>query len=325
MRLLTDDAAATGPLLAPGTEPAWTTTDLLPAIERDVWRVFGGGAKVAHATVPSGTFGVVGPLIVIEHAESSQFDRMHEILAAGGDLPDGLACVALAGARFRGQRGRAWAALRGNLHVSVHFALDLDAATAQTGLAVLPAVATAMAIEEVSDGRVLPATKWVNDLLVEGHKVAGVLTTTQLQAGRVRHAVIGIGVNVAVTPPLPAEKRAAPAGCLGNTDARFAAEDAWAMLLPALLRALERGRADLVGGHGDELFEAYRARAAFLGKHVTIWPVEEHAFGVGAPIARGRVQDLLPDLSLVLEGNAEPVRMGRMTIDGPDEPAEDVA
>lgn len=320
MHLLTDAVEAVRPLLAPGAGFARTRSDRLSSAERSAWRAFGGAfggdTEVAFAATLPDAFGGNGPLVVIEHAPSSQFDRMHEILASGGDLPDGLVCVALAGARFRGQRGRTWAALRGNLHVSVHFSLDLDAAEAQTGLAVLPAVATATAIEAVSQGHVRPATKWVNDLLVDGRKVAGVLTTTQLQAGRVQHAVIGIGVNVAVTPPLPPEPRAAPPGSLGESEPRFAADDAWAMLLPPLLQALERGRADLVAGRGDDLFEAYRARAGFLGKHVTIWPVDAGDLGEGKPVARGRVQELRPDLSLVLEGIAEPVRFGRMTIDG---------
>lgn len=315
MRLLTDAEDAVASLLEPDANLVRFSVDRLPTSERSIWRAFGGGGEVSHADLAADAFADGGPLVVIERAASSQFDRMHQILAEGHDLPDGLTCVALAGARFRGQRGRSWAALRGNLHVSVHFTLDLGAAEAQTGLAVLPAVATALAIEKASEGRIRPATKWVNDLLVDGRKVAGVLTATQLQGASVRHAVMGIGVNVAVMPTLPPEKRAAPAGRLADTDVRFATQDAWALLLPALMRELERGRGMLVGGHADELFEAYRARAAFLGKRVTIWPVDASEPGEGEPVARSVVLDLLPDLSLVLEGRAEPVRAGRMTID----------
>lgn len=315
MRLLTDAEDAVASLLEPDANLVRFSADRLPTSERSIWRAFGTGGEVSRADLEADAFAVGGPLVVIEHAAASQFDRMHQILAEGHDLPDGLMCVALAGARFRGQRGRSWAALRGNLHVSVHFTLDLGAAEAQTGLAVLPAVATALAIEEASEGRIRPATKWVNDLLVDGRKVAGVLTATQLQGASVRHAVMGIGVNVAVMPTLPPEKRAAPAGRLADTDVRFDTQHAWALLLPALMRELERGRGMLVGGRGDELFEAYRARAAFLGKRVSIWPVDASEPGEGEPVARGVVLDLLPDLSLVLEGRAEPVRAGRMTID----------
>jgi len=38
--------------------------------------------------------------------------------------------------------------------------------------------------------------KWPNDLLLEGKKLAGILTETQTQSREVRQAVIGIGLNV---------------------------------------------------------------------------------------------------------------------------------
>jgi biotin-[acetyl-CoA-carboxylase] ligase BirA-like protein len=256
-----------------------------------------------------------GWLLVLDDAPRSQFDGLVERLAAGDDLPDGLACVALAGSRFRGQRGRPWAALRGNLHLSVVLALDLDAAAHQVGLTLLPAVATARAIEAVSEGRLRPGLKWVNDLLLDDRKVGGVLASTQLQGGRVRHAVFGIGVNVARAPDLAPAPRVAAAGCLAPLDPAFAGAAAWAPLLLALLREIERARRTLVDGDGAALFAAYRDRAAFLGRSVTIWPVDEVPGTDPVPLARGRVLELLPDLGLRLEGRAEPVRVGRMTID----------
>lgn len=320
MRLMTDVPDAVRGLLGDG--PFVSLADAgLSAGEATTWRAFAGDtagwAGRAAAVLP----GHAGPLIVLESAPASQFDRMHELLTAGADLPAGLACVALSGARFRGQRGRPWAALRGNLHLSVHLALDVDAASSQTALAVLPSVATAEAIEEVSGGRVRPGVKWVNDLLLAGRKVAGVLSATQLLGGRVRHVVIGIGVNVAVAPELPPSPRAAVPGCLADVDAVFAGPDAWARLLPAVLRGLARGRAALAEGRGDDLFAAYRSRAAFLRERVTIWPVEEDDAAAVRPIARGRVLELLPDLALVLDGVPEPVRVGRMTIDADEEAA----
>ena len=81
-------------------------------------------------------------------------------------------------------------------------------------------------------------------------------------------------------------------------------------------KTLERGRALLLAGRGAALVDAYRERAAFLGRTVTVWPVDEDAPG---PLVRGRVAALLPDLALLFEGRAEPVRSGRMTIDPRDE------
>lgn len=321
MVLLTDAPDAVRALAPGGVRPDPVATDALRPGERDLWRVFAEEAPAWRAELSDAAFGLAGPLLVVGEAAASQVDRMQRRLAAGDALPDGFACVALAGARFHGQRGRPWAALRGNLHLSVHLAVDLDAAAAQAGLAVLPVVATAEAIEEVTGGAVRPGLKWVNDLLLDGRKVGGALTATQLQAERVRHVVIGIGVNVARTPELPATPRAAPAGRLADADAAFGGEDGWARLLPPLARALARARDELAHGRAAALVQRYRERAAFLGRLVTIWPVEEAVEGaVGAaaePLARGRVEALGDDLSLRLEGRPEPVRSGRMTIDRP--------
>lgn len=319
MLLLTDVSDALRALVPGGANPAPIAADALRPAERDVWRAFADDARAWRTELPDAAFGLAGPLLVVGEAGASQVDRMQRRLAAGEPLPDGLACVALAGARFHGQRGRPWTALRGNLHLSVHLALDVDAAEAQAGLAVLPAVATAEAIEEVAGGAVRPGLKWVNDLLLDGRKVGGVLTVTQLQSARVRHVVVGIGVNVARAPELPPTPRGAPAGRLAAADAAFGGEDGWARLLPPLLRALGRGRDELAEGRAAALVQRYRERAAFLGRRVTIWPVEDASGAADEPLARGRVVALGDDLSLRLEGRAGPVRSGRMTIEEPSE------
>jgi len=320
MPLLTDAPAAARPLLAAGTDLREVAVADLAPDAATAWRAFVGEVP---AFVADGDAGLGDRLVLLrDEAPGSQYARMHELLAAGGSLPDGLACLALTGSRFQGQRGRAWTALRGNLHLSVHLALDLDAAAHQVGLIVLPAVATARAIEAVSGGRVRPGTKWVNDLMLAGRKVAGVLTATQVTGGRLRHAVIGIGVNVARAPQLPPAPRVPRPGSLADADAGFAGDDAWARLLPPLLAELERGRARLAAGRGAELVADYRARATFLGRAVTIWPVDEGGEPGGAeavvrPLARGVVRALRDDLALELDGVAAPVRHGRLTLDDP--------
>jgi BirA family transcriptional regulator, biotin operon repressor / biotin---[acetyl-CoA-carboxylase] ligase len=241
---------------------------------------------------------------------------MNELLATGGRLPDGFACVALAGSRFRGQRGRPWTALPGNLHLSLHLALDADAARHQVGLTVLPAVATARAIERLSEGRLVPRLKWVNDVWLDGHKVAGVLTAGQVHRGRLRHAVLGIGANVARAPDLPPSPRAAPATSLAAHEPSLGGPGGWARLLPLVLDEVDRGRVALLADAGADLLDAYRSRAAFLGRLATIWPVEEAIDGTAdEPLVRGRVLALNDDLSLVIEGHPRPVHTGRMTLD----------
>ncbi len=316
MPILTDAPDDARPLLP--VDAAWRAAAAsgLPAELAAAWADLGSERPMWWA--PDGTERIV---VVVHEAPRSQFDALNERLGAGRFVPAGVVCVACTGSRFHGQRGRPWAALRGNLHVSVHLPLDVDAAAAQAGLAALPAVAIARAIERATDGRIAPRLKWVNDVLVGDRKIAGVLVATQLQGGRVRHAVVGVGANAAWAPELAPSPRAALPTSLADVDpVRFGARapHAWTALVPPLLEELERGRALLQAGDGAALVDAYRERAAFLGRAVTLWPVDEDAPG---PLVRGRVEALLPDLALRLEGHAEPIRSGRMTIDPADEPA----
>lgn len=320
MPLLTDDPAGAAALAVAGA-PTWRPWDAAaapPGLAAAAEALIGGPARVADDPGVGDRW-----LLWRDEAPRSQFDALQGLLADGVALPDGLATLAATGTRFRGQRGRAWSALRGNLHLCVHLALDLDAAAAQVPLTLLPAVATARAIELVGGGRPAPRTKWVNDLLWDGRKVAGVLSAGHVQGGRVRHALLGIGVNVARTPALLPDATAARPASLADADPAWAEPAALARLLHALLGEVERGRARIVAGEGAALLDDYRARSAFLGRRVTIWPVDEAA--ARRPLARGVVRELRDDLSLALNGVAAPIRSGRLTIDEDAGPLDDHA
>lgn len=318
MHLLTDAPDDVQALDPGGVALERTPARDLPPRERHLWSALVPTSEPWVGELPAGLFGMAGPVVVVRHAQRSQLDVLDELSAAAADVPTGTTCVALAGSRFRGQRGRTWSTSRGNLHASVHLAFDVGAADGQAALAVLPAVAAAEAIEEVSEGRVRPRLKWVNDLLLDGRKVGGVLTSTQVQSGRVRDARFGIGVNLTYAPEIAPAPGTLAAGRLADADGVFAGPDAWAVVLPALARRLAHGRDVVAAGNGAVLVDRYRDRAAFLGRHVTIWPVDDDGAGrvqAPTPIAQGRVLELRPDLSLTLEGVAEPIRNGRMTID----------
>ena len=95
-------------------------------------------------------------------------------------------------------------------------------------------LAVRSAIEQV-DSRVTPDLKWPNDLLIAGKKVCGILTEMNAEVTRVRHVVVGIGINVN-QPNFPKE--------LGDvaTSLRIATGSEWSRveLAAALLKSLDR-------------------------------------------------------------------------------------
>jgi biotin-(acetyl-CoA carboxylase) ligase len=275
---------------------------LAPRLEAAAW--LGAIDSAATAASPDRT------LIAVERARGSQFAALQEALRSGDDLPDDLACIALEGDGFRGQRGRSWSALRGNLHVCLLARVDLSAAAAQAALTALPAVATVRAIERASGGRVRPGIKWVNDVVLAGHKVGGVLSATHVTNARVSHALVGIGVNVHQAPQVARDPRVAPAGSLDGL-AGDAAPALTALTL-ALLGELDRAVAELRAGDGGALVEAYRRRSLVVGRRVAVWPVTdaEHA---GEPRWTGTVRALRDDLSLEFLDSEVVVSSGRLT------------
>jgi BirA family biotin operon repressor/biotin-[acetyl-CoA-carboxylase] ligase len=62
-------------------------------------------------------------------------------------------------------------------------------------LSLAAGLAVQSAVQEV-DPHMLPDLKWPNDVLLHGRKFCGILTEMSAEATRVRHVVVGIGVNV---------------------------------------------------------------------------------------------------------------------------------
>ncbi len=251
-----------------------------------------------------------GPWIVLREASVSHLDVLGALVAGGQSLPDGTTAVAMAG-RFQGQRGRIWHAEPGNLQLVTHLHVGLPADTVQAALAALPAVAVADAITTLAGVEGLVGVKWVNDVVWRDAKVAGVLTRSDVTAGMVRSVRFGIGVNVARTPTLPpGDPAALPPAALADAHATFAITGAWAVLLPHVVERLATLR-DLLQCEGaDAIVDRYRAHATFLGRDVTIHPVDAPADA--PPIVTGRVEALLPDLTLRIEGAPKPIATGRM-------------
>lgn len=94
----------------------------------------------------------------------------------------------------RGRLGRTWHSPPGeNLYCSIVLRPPL-APAAVPQIALVAGVAVAAAVEESTGRR--PGIKWPNDVLLEGRKVAGILTEMDSELDRVHHVIAGIGVNL---------------------------------------------------------------------------------------------------------------------------------
>ncbi|HRP97279.1 MAG TPA: biotin--[acetyl-CoA-carboxylase] ligase [Rhodocyclaceae bacterium] len=98
----------------------------------------------------------------------------------------------------RGRRGRSWHAWPGSsLTFSTLWRFPAGAPV-PAGLSLVAGLAVARALEGLGVGHV--ALKWPNDVLVGGHKVAGILVELLPGRGRTPAAVIGVGLNLRLPP-----------------------------------------------------------------------------------------------------------------------------
>ena len=91
----------------------------------------------------------------------------------------------------RGQRGNIWQSDLGGLFMSVILKPNLAAANAHQ-ITLWSAWGIAKALNETGANVKL---KWLNDLLIDRRKLGGILTETRIEAGKIRYAVVGIGLN----------------------------------------------------------------------------------------------------------------------------------
>lgn len=97
----------------------------------------------------------------------------------------------------RGQWGRQWQSAPGGLYLSLALTPDLAAENSgQLTLCSAWGIATALRRYEVP-----VELKWPNDLVIYGQKLGGVLTETRITQGRIRQAIVGVGINWANPVP----------------------------------------------------------------------------------------------------------------------------
>jgi BirA family biotin operon repressor/biotin-[acetyl-CoA-carboxylase] ligase len=114
-------------------------------------------------------------------------------LAAGG-ATEGTIVLAEGQRRGRGRMGRRWSSPpRLGLYLSVVLRPAIPPQSAPA-LALLGAVASCEAIERVAN--LEAEIKWPNDVVMRGRKVGGVLGEIDADPARIRHVILGIGLNL---------------------------------------------------------------------------------------------------------------------------------
>jgi BirA family transcriptional regulator, biotin operon repressor / biotin---[acetyl-CoA-carboxylase] ligase len=215
------------------------------------------------------------------------------LAAARAGAPEGRVLVADHQTAGRGRLGRRWESPAGaSLLVSVLLRPDLPPGRAHL-VTMAAALAAFDAVEQLTGQR--PSLKWPNDLVYEHSgrtwKLAGLLSETLVDRGRLRALVVGMGMNVDARPTDDAEAVNTFLGgpATGEPVGRRTLLDAWLCHLDARLD-------DLAG----VLFD-YRRRCSTLGRPVRVTRSEGDL--------EGRAVDVSDDGHLLVEAGGEVVEV----------------
>lgn len=196
--------------------------------------------------------------------ETTSTNDIVEKLARDG-VAEGSVVFAETQTRGRGRMGRQWFSPPGTgLWFSVLLRPRLRP-TAVTQLTVVSAVAVVRAIERETG--LHPEIKWPNDILFGQRKAAGILLELGAELDRIRHATLGIGIDVNLqSTDMPAELREVA------TSLRMEAGRPLdrASLATAVLRELDHLYQRLADGDFHEIGDEWMRRCSTLGRRVAI-------------------------------------------------------
>lgn len=250
-------------------------------------------------------------LYLVKHARSSQYDRLIDLSHQNVELSDGIVCIAGSGDGFHGFKNRNWVTLPGNIHLSAYMSPRKNVESFHVGFTILSAVSVIQTLDRMPGLEGKAGIKWVNDILIDGAKVCGVLAQTQSQGSRVIGAVIGIGLNVGNSPKVEPTPFVPTTACLRDfvPNPDLCRQD---IVFKDFVTILASNYQKLISGHFRELLDVYRERSIALGRDVIIY--SDDSEDNTEIIHRGKVKSIGNNLELFFEEDSNPIFKGRLVI-----------
>lgn len=205
---------------------------------------------------------VIGKKLLHFESIGSTNDKAKEL---AGKLEEGSVIVAEEQTSGRGRLGRSWSSPgRKGIYASVILKPDMEPSNAAK-LTLLGAAAVTLALQDCG---VESLIKWPNDIVLNGKKVAGILTEMSSELGIVNYIILGIGINVNQSdeeiPPELADKATSLKIASGKTIPRK-------HLIAQVLNRLDELYVQFKEtGNIDQALDICRARSAVIGKDIIV-------------------------------------------------------
>lgn len=245
-------------------------------------------------------------LVITGSASESQYDVLVRLTQDNVKIPDGTICLAAEGSGFHGFKNRTWKSLAGNLHLTIFLSPMQIIPHFGAAFMVLPAVSVIQTIDTIPGLENRTTVKWVNDILIDGAKVCGVLAHSQTVKKTVTGVILGMGLNVEVKPVFEPDEFVRRATSLWDVITNKVLCNQ-AIIFKRLIQFLENNYSLILSGDYFKLLDIYRQRSCVVGKEVTIF-LDEHS----TDSVSGVVTHIGENLELSLHGVIGPVTRGRL-------------
>ncbi|MGH7976628.1 MAG: biotin--[acetyl-CoA-carboxylase] ligase, partial [Limisphaerales bacterium] len=246
---------------------------------------------------------IIGRDIQVFEQTTSTNDVMEKLARDG--VKEGVVVFAESQTRGRGRLGRKWISpARKGLWFSILLRPDLRPQET-TQLTVASATALRRAI--FAETNLSPEIKWPNDILIGGKKVAGILTELSAELDRVKHVILGIGIDVNQDAnEFPAELKKTATSLKIETGETISRAD----LATAILRELDFDYSRICAGKFSAVADEWEKHCTTIGKNVVVQ--------IGGRKIRGRAESLDEDGALLLRtehGRLERITGGDVTLE----------
>jgi BirA family biotin operon repressor/biotin-[acetyl-CoA-carboxylase] ligase len=185
-----------------------------------------------------------------------------EMAVAGAE--HGTVIIADSQTKGRGRYSRSYFSPSGGLYISIILRPEVLNFENPTSVTAFAAVAVCEAIESISEKT--PKIKWVNDILIDGKKVCGILTeaVTDFESGSLDWIVLGIGINVYIkTEDFPDDLQTSATSIFPN-------EKMFGVRNKLSAEIINRILGYDITPRETEIFRKYKNRLAILGNQVTV-------------------------------------------------------
>lgn len=243
---------------------------------------------------------------ILLYRSVSSTNELTSSLSQSNKIGSGTVIIADQQESGKGRLGRKWVSPPGsNIYMSIMIKpniLPKDAAF----LTLLAAVACTIALVRTTGVEI--SIKWPNDLMVSGKKLGGILTEVRSESGRIKTAIIGIGINVNITKKDFPTEISPIATSLKEESGIYHSRTG---IIVQILREFENWNQIFSEAGKAPIIKQWRELSSTSGKMVTVTTSQESFSGVAEDIdEEGRLILRLPsgDMKKISSGDVTMLR-----------------